>query len=601
MTDRWLFIPLLGVLFQAILAVAPVAAQSSEPHERIFEEDRFPSARVCAQCHPRHFSEWSLSPHAYAQLSPVFNAMQGRILQLTNGTNGDFCIRCHTPVGMTMGEDEFMRTLERHPTSREGVTCVVCHRVSEEYGKISGRLSLEEGDITRPIHGPRGDGSELARVMREGGVSSDPETAGRKVHGSIRPFFKLTEPGFCGSCHDVTLLNGFRLEEAFSEYRNSPASKAGVTCQDCHMGKEPGKILAEKSDPEFESHNYHHGSAAEVSGIKTAPRKLTFHGFVGPDYSVLPPFVFPYDPKIVGLQGEKDGFSPFATLREWLDFDVEAGWGTDEYEDEVSDDQGFPERWTSVDDRYDGREIIEENQKRLDEVSDLRLTLLRNGYQLGDVTVLASDEDGVRFQVEVRNGTDGHNVPTGFDAERLVWLAITVRDGTGSVIFRSGDLDPNGDLRDAHSAYVHHGELSLDDQLFNLQSKFLTRNLRGGEREQILSVNTSASVLPFLRPERSSSILRGNPRSVRKQKKAIEPNGRRTATFEVKKELLTGSLPYTAHVQLKAGMIPVHLVNEIKDVGFDYGLSARDVAVAVVAGHQVIWEREVELVKDGDS
>ena len=30
-----------------------------------------------------------MSSHAYAQLSPVFNAMQAKIDKLTNGTNGD--------------------------------------------------------------------------------------------------------------------------------------------------------------------------------------------------------------------------------------------------------------------------------------------------------------------------------------------------------------------------------------------------------------------------------------------------------------------------------------------------------------------------------
>ena len=42
------------------------------------------------------------------------------------------------------------------------------------------------------------------------------------------------------SGHDVNFVNGFRLEEAFSEYKHSPAAGKGVTCQDCHMGTEPG-------------------------------------------------------------------------------------------------------------------------------------------------------------------------------------------------------------------------------------------------------------------------------------------------------------------------------------------------------------------------
>ena len=37
-------------------------------------------------------------------------------------------------------------------------------------------------------------------------------------------FFYLSTPGFCGICHDVNLVNGFRLEEAFSEYKHSPSA-----------------------------------------------------------------------------------------------------------------------------------------------------------------------------------------------------------------------------------------------------------------------------------------------------------------------------------------------------------------------------------------
>ena len=46
-------------------------------------------------------------------------------------------------------------------------------------------------------------------------------------------------------------------------------------------------------------------------------------------------------------------------------------------------------------------------------------------------------------------------------------------------------------------------------------------------------------------------------------------------------------------------MIPVNLINEIKGVGFDYGLTAREVADRVVAGHQVLWEKELSVALEG--
>lgn len=571
-------------------------------HAQVYLGDRYPSAVECASCHPVQYRQWSISQHSYAQMSPVFNAMQGTISKLTNGTLGDFCIRCHTPVGMNLKEKEFMSNIDRHPTSREGITCIVCHRLSQPYGKLSGRLAIVEGDISQPIYGPTGKNAALNDAIESKGLVIDNDDSGQVVHNKIEPLLQLPTSGLCGTCHDVTLPNGFRLEEAFSEWKNSPANAKGISCQDCHMGKEPGKIAVPKDHPNFERENYAFGPAAKIGRkYETPPRKLTNHMFVGPDYSVLPASIFPLNTRAIIEESQKgdDSVEGFATIRDWLKFDIEAGWGTDEFEDEVSDDYPFPERWESADDRYDAREIIDENQVLLDEIRVERLKLLKNGYLLEDiVTEYADREQGIRFRVKVANGTDGHNVPTGFDAERLVWLYVRVFDAEGKVIHQSGDLDPNGDVRDLHSAYVHNHELPLDDELFSLQSKFLTLATRGAEREQVLSVPYSLSVIPFINPDTRSAVLVGRNSGARKHRAGIEPNGHRWAEYNVDESKLTGKGPYKAVIQLKAAMVPVNLINQIKEVGFDYGLSARDIADALVKGHEVVWQRDVEFAVD---
>ena len=549
--------------------------ETTDPHQQLFLEERFPSAQSCMTCHPRHYREWSVSPHAYAQLSPVFNSMHAKILKLTNGTSGDFCIRCHTPVGMSIDEPLFMPNLDRHPVSQEGLTCIACHRVNQAFGKVSGRRALVEGHLTDPVVGPTGS-AELQRVIgsEEYRVTTEAKGTGRQIHNDAESFFQLVEPGFCGACHDVTLPNGFRLEEAFSEYKTSPAAARGESCQDCHMGHTPG-IAA----------GYAQGPAAIVGGVPTRTRRATNHMFVGPDYSIIHPGIYPHNPELQAV----------ATGREWLQFDVDAGWGTDDFEDEVDDDAEFPERWSDAEDRYDARELIDGQLELLAEATEQRRQLLRRGYRLGNIVVDEASDEELRFRVEVKNGTDGHNVPTGFTAERLVFLRVEVKDADGKVVFVSGDLDPNGDVRDTHSVYVHNGELPRDKQLFSLQSRFLTRSIRGGEREQVLAVNYSVDALPFVRPETFPSVLTGRPGGARIHRYGIEPGGTRWADYRVSEEQLTGKGPYEAHVQLIAGMVPVNLVDAIKDVGFDYGMSARDVADKIVEGHLVLWESNVRL------
>ncbi len=553
----------------------------SGAHSALFLEQIMPAASTCKGCHPQHYEQWSVSQHAYAQLSPVFHTFQAAVFKLTNGTNGDFCIRCHTPVGMNTNEPLFMNNMDRSTTSREGITCIACHRVNKRLGKISGRLPIVQGDMTEPVYGPSGN-ANLAKTLKTPGlkVTTERGQRGRKIHKKAEKFSFLSEPGFCGTCHDVTLVNGFRLEEAFSEYKHSPAAARGETCQDCHMGKVPGIASG-----------YNEGPAAVVNGRKTPSRKLTDHRFVGPDYSVVHAGFFPHNNEAAEL----------ATMREWLLYDYRSGWGTDEFEEKVDAEEikvEFPERWSDADDRIEAREIIDYQLERLDEMRELREGILKLAYVLGEPQ-LESAENGLSFKIAVKNGTDGHNVPTGFTGERLVWLQVDVADADGKLVFQSGDLDPNGDVRDLHSLYVHNGELPLDRQLFNLQSPFITRNNRGGEREQVLAVNFGPDPLPFLRPDTRPSILTGRILGARIHKQGIESNGMRWANYHVDADKLTGKAPYTVSIRLKAAMIPVNLVAEISPIGFDYNMSAREIADRVVEGHTLVAERKLIIQSSG--
>ena len=554
-----------------------LAEAANAEHEKLFTEAKYPSANTCATCHPKQYDEWSVSQHAYAQLSPVYMAFQTAVNMLTSATNGDFCIRCHTPVGMNIGETPFGTNLDRSPASREGITCVVCHRVNKNYGKISGRFALVEGDVFSPVFGPKG-GDELKRVLNkpeEYQVSQSRDKPGRSIHTKANKFFQLTQSSFCGTCHDVTLLNGFRLEEAFTEYKQSPAAKRGESCQDCHMGKVQGVASG-----------YEYGPAAIVGDVPTKKRKLTNHFFAGPDYSVVHPGIFPHNVEAAQLK----------TLREWLQYDYKAGWGTDKFEDSSrATKTKFPKAWESIDDRYEAREILDVQFKRLERARKLRLEVLRNGFKLSDIRIKRSDRKGLTFSVDVSNGTDGHGVPTGFDAERLIFLQVTVKDSRGKIVYVSGDRDPNGDVRDAHSLYVHNGELKLDKDLFNLQSKFIVRLLRGGEREQILAVPTSLDVLPFVRPETRATTIFGRPRSARKHKQNLEPGASRTATYKVSGKKLRRGERYSISVRLISQMIPVNLIPAIQVGGFDYGMTPAQIAREVVAGASVVWSRKTRI------
>lgn len=349
------------------------------------------------------------------------------------------------------------------------------------------------------------------------------------------------------------------------------------------MGAQPGQAKG-----------FTFGPAAVVGGKKTESRKHTNHMMPGPDYSIIHRGLYPHHPTAIREEShgnntgaaESDGL---ATMREWLMFDDAAGWGTVEFEKREHDNSQFSPPWDDPKMRRKARLILDEQNQLLAEYTGARLQVMQAGFGLGEITVDRADARELKFSIPVSNITTGHGVPTGFDAERVVFLRTMVWDGNGRLVFQSGDLDPNGDLRDNHSRFVHSGKIPLDRQLFSLQSRFVTRNVRGGEREQILNIPFSLDPLPYFRPATRPFTVLGRPVGARKHKQNLEVGGCRIARYRLSGPQLTCG-PYTVRAQLIQGMVPVNLVHEISDVGFDYGLSAKCVADSIVDGHMVLRE-----------
>ena len=553
-------------------APARAIPSADEAHDAALAQSRFPSAQVCAQCHPRQYREWSVSPHAYGQLSPVVMAFQNITNQQAGSTAGDFCQRCHAPVSAALGRPVAMSSLDRSQVERESITCVACHRVNRRFGRITGRYPILEGDIHEPVYGID-DGRRLKAVIADPGYQVQPERGrtGRAVHARVKPFLELRAPAFCGGvCHEVTSQNGARSHEMLTEYKRSPAAAKGITCVDCHMGSEQGRPSP------FEP-----GPVAVVGGVPTSERPLSNHFMAGPDYSIVHPGIFPHNIEASKLK----------TPREWIQFDHGAGWGTDEFEDSVGDDYPFPEAWMSVDDRFDARAIIDEQLKLLAWADERRLEVLRNGFGLSEIMDIRRSEVGLRFSLEVSNLTEGHYVPTSFDIKRTVFLQVTVTDSSGNVVYRSGDRDPHGNLRDSESRYVAAGLLPHDDDLFNLQSKTYVAVIRGPRRAQNLAPPLSLTALPMVRPDARPTLLYGRTRGSRKHRTGIPAGQARTATYHVPADRLKPGEIHDIEAKLIFQPVPVNLIHATQSVGFDYGMSPREVADRIVTGAAELWRR----------
>src|SRR5436190_13055017 len=112
------------------------ASEDNKGHAAAVDEETlslYPTAAKCGECHKQIYEEWSSSQHAYASISPMFHKFEQKFQELTQGTVGTFCVRCHQQVGTQLGEAREAPLWARAQISREGVSCITCHRVKEQY------------------------------------------------------------------------------------------------------------------------------------------------------------------------------------------------------------------------------------------------------------------------------------------------------------------------------------------------------------------------------------------------------------------------------------------------------------------------------------
>ena len=507
----------------------------------------YPTAAQCGECHKQIYEEWSSSQHAYASISPMFHKFEQKFQQLTQGTVGTFCVRCHQQVGTQLGESRETPLWARSQISREGVSCITCHRVKENYGKVNGERRVEPGKIYEPVYGS-GEKSVLKDVLANKetySVKTGTDGRGNDIHKGMIPKDQITKSEFCVSCHQVAVNLGIKLEIVWDQYRDSPARKAGVTCQDCHMGKVAGK-------PE----GYATAPSAVVGGKEINPgRKHANHRFIGPGYSIAHPGIFPHNTKAQAFG-----------IKDWLQFDWRAGWGTTEFEDKVADGEvkiDFPELWADPLDREDARQIIEENLAKLDERDKIRKQVMENSSRVDGPYINGDTKVGkdLAFSYKIKNTNTGHNLPSGsLGAQPQLWVNVALVDPDGKNIWESGYVDSNGDMANLHSLDVAAGRIKTDQQLVHFQTMFLTTNVKGTDREMYLPVNFDIDPLPHLRPPGVPTTVLNHPPLVRMENRSLTPLGEKVVNYQVPGNLIKKPGKYRLAFRMRSRAEPIYFM-----------------------------------------
>jgi hypothetical protein len=545
---------LLAALGPAIGQQIPNPPPEKNPHAWEDADKQYPSAKVCGECHPNQYKQWSISSHAYANLSPMFNKFEQRINDISRGTVNYFCVRCHASVGTALGEQRAIAWWDRSPAAREGITCVTCHRVGEAYGKVNAARRITPGSIHEPVFGPfdslgglkaitnaRGNG--ILVTVDEPDRPAEGDKKWIRMHQTAIQSDLIKRSEFCVACHQVAVYPGIKLETVWEEWRASPAAKEGITCQRCHMSKNPGH------DDGFDI-----GWAAEVNKKHfNDQRELTDHTFVGPGYPISHPGLFP-------LRRDESPFKP----QQWLTFDHRAKWGSEEFEKNVPPSTSFPSEWQDPANRRKAWLIVQENLGRWRDREEQRLKLMEGASHLDGPFFDSPRTVGktFSFHYKLTNLNKGHNLPSGsLGAQPELWLNVALIDPDGNNVWESGYVDKNGDVADLQSQEVGDHTINPDYQLFSMQSKFLTTNLKGTDREMYLPINLDFDQDPFIRPGGAPTSILNHPPNARLEKRSIPPLGSRVAHYKVDGNKLTKQGTYKLVARLRGRTEPIYFMN----------------------------------------
>ena len=211
--------------------------------------------------------------------------------------------------------------------------------------------------------------------------------------------------------------------------------------------------------------------------------------------------------------------------------------------------------------------MIEENLEKLAERRALRRQVMENGSHV-DGPFFADDPEAgenLEFSFNIKNLNSGHNLPSGsLGAQPQIWVNVALLDPDGKNIWESGYVDKNGDMADLHSLEVAAGNVDTDQQLVNFQTKFITTNVKGTDREMYLPVNFDVDPLPHLRPPQVPTSILNHPPLVRMENHSLPPLGEETATYDVPGDLIKKPGKYRLAFRMRSRAEPIYFMRFVE-------------------------------------
>ncbi len=221
-----------------MVALASCASTKSDDAPTL-TGDALMDSNNCLPCHAEQVREWSGSMHAYASEDPVFVAMNKRMQRETNGQAGSFCVGCHAPLAVRLGQTTDGLNLETLPRTMRGVTCFFCHTTDAVEGTHNNPLRLAGDDHLR------------------GGLQGPAKAPHKVYYSALHDREQAASSAMCGTCHDVVTPLGAPVERTFKEWSASLYSKPGqLSCGKCHMEGRDGFAAQVEAAPKRTVHDH---------------------------------------------------------------------------------------------------------------------------------------------------------------------------------------------------------------------------------------------------------------------------------------------------------------------------------------------------------
>ncbi len=260
------------------------------------------------------------------------------------------------------------------------------------------------------------------------------------------------EDRFCLQCHSAIGTRAGEFDPGFDFDAVSPIAREGVTCEACHK-------IASVERPFNAGHVL--DPDGPMRGTIEDPAPSAFH-----ETEYAPLFG---ESRLCGSCHDVREVNGLPLERPFGEWDASPGKRAGEtcqgcHMPEYTGTTGGPER-TLHSHRFVGAdlplsEFVSEEERDLlrGQVEALLRSAASLELTLPERAVAGGQIDAV---LTVRNEVDAHDLPTGTTFVRQVWVELVATDADGTVLYATGDLDENGDLRDHFSDADPYGDEDL--------------------------------------------------------------------------------------------------------------------------------------------